>query len=67
MTTRRLYGLYAQEVHGKQVKGFLRIISYYGYAELYTLDNNGKEESCEINYQQMIYWIARKIKEIKKI
>ena len=65
MTTRSLYRLYAREVHGKEAKGFVSIMSNWGGVSLTTLDTKGNQEHCDIDYQEMIYWIARKLKQNK--
>lgn len=68
MTSRRLYRMYAREVHKKEARGFVEIINNYDSPPtLVTLSDKGLTEKCEIDYQQMIYWIAQKLKEKKVV
>ena len=67
MTTQRLYRLYAQEVFGKEAKTFMAVIPRDWGGTLITLDKEGNRESCNIDFQQMISWIGKKLKENKVI
>jgi len=62
MTTQRLYRLYAQEVFGKEAKTFMAVIPREWGGTLITLDKEGNRESCNIDFQQMISWIGKKLK-----
>lgn len=66
MTTRSLYRLYAKEVHGKEAIGFVSIENNWDAPPiLTTLNRKGYIETCEIDYQQMIHFLARKMKDAK--
>lgn len=67
MTTQRLYRLYAQEVSGKEAKKFRALIPRYWGGTLITLDKEGNRESCNIDFQQMISWIGKKLKDNKVV
>lgn len=67
MTTQRLYRLYAQEVFGKEARKFRALLPRYGGATLVTLDKKGNREWSDIDFQEMISWIGKKLKDDKVI
>lgn len=60
MNGRKLFREYAQKVHGKEAKEFVRIENnFYNEDVLVTKDNNRGEERCIINYKDLVYWIIK--------
>jgi cytidylate kinase len=61
MNGRKLFREYAQS-KGKEAKEFVKIEDeQYQYDTLITKDDNGKEETTNINYKDMVTWMIRKL------
>lgn len=63
---RKLFREYAQS-KGKEAKEFVGIEEQmYELDDLYTKDNNGVVEQTSINYKNMVHWMFKNYKIIKK-